>query len=437
MDKAEDIFDGNLRAFHLTSPRVSTKHRDYVLATMPQFPWYNVPINAKKMSFGELYQDLHIQASNSGHGFASKILTSMTDAAAKDHPERAWLPSLKMPEPQCLGDFLKLMGMSESVVDEKSPLHVTTRVAVREWIKGESPDTALEAISNTMTLCSHYFDESHRAGELSKYGNFPQLSWDLDDADAMYFGWVRKGDRNAVRIFEDGGNMHVVRGGGWDYHEQPDPLYETLDEGSSEPAHPQGPSKPERSEPLLEYARKVLDHMWSAHGDSNEGQRSDWETFKREMRAAWPEPLIRALMLLAGLVGCGLGLSAAAWANRYFVPVYVATGKTVVVGLMARHVRSNPQERKEPRQFWSVGRHHPSTPGKKGKDILLVDPETLLAVGLLPNFLPEVPVSDEVYARAMAVLYHGLAQVLPDNTVKILYLPLSPLSKDNETDRGT
>lgn len=435
MDNAMDIFDGNLRVFHLTSPRASTKPRDYVLATMPQFPWYTVPIDAKKMSFGEIFQDLHMQASASGHGFASKILTSMTDATAMDDPEHAWLPSLKLPEPQCLGDFLKLMGgrMPETAVGENSPLHITTKVAVREWLKGESSNTVLEAISNTMTLCSQYFDESHRAGELSKYGNFPSLSWDLDDADAMYFGWVRIGDRNAIRVLEEGENTYVVHGGGWDYHEQPDSLYELFDEISPEPAHPQAPSNPGRSEPLLQYARKVLDHMWSGHGDSNKAQKSDWEHFRREMHAAWPEPLIRALMLLAGLVGCGLGLSAAAWANRYFVPVYVGFGKNVVIGLMARHMRSPPNERKELLHFWSVGRHLPSTPGTKGKDILLVNPETRLAVGLLPDFLPNVPVSDEVYAQRMAELYHGLAQVQPNNTVKIPYLQLSALTKKEST----
>lgn len=437
MDKAIDIFDGNLRTFHLSSPRTSTKHRDYVLATMPQFPWYTVSIDAKKMSFGEIFQDLYKQASAKGHGFAFKILTSMTDATVKNDQERAWLPSLKMPEPQCLGDFLKLMGgrMPESALDENGPLHITTQVAVREWLKGENPNTALEAISNTMTLCSQYFHESHRAGDLSKYGNFPSRHWDLDDVDAMRFGWVRMGDPNTIRILENDEGTHLVYGGGWDYHEQPDILYEDFfeihDDQAQEPGRLQGPSNPEQSEPLLQYARKVLDHMWSGHGNSNAAQKSDWEHFRRDMFPRWPEPLIRALMLLTGLIGCGLGLSAAAWANRYFVPVYVGLGKTVVVGLMARHVRSPPSERKEPRQFLSVGRHHPSNPRTKGKDLLLVNPKTGLAVGLLPDFLPNLRLSDEVYAQRMADLYHGFAEVLPDNTVRILHLPLLVLKKND------
>lgn len=445
MDKAIDIFDGNLRTFHLSSPRASTKHRDYVLATMPQFPWYTVPIDAKKMSFGEIFQDLHTQASARGHGFAFKILASMTDATVKDHQQRAWLPSLNLPEPQCLGDFLKLMGgrMPESATDENGPLHITTQVRVREWLKNENPNTMLEAISNTMKLCSQYFDESHRAGELSKYGNFPSLQWDLDDIDAMHFGWLRRGDRNTIRTLEDGEGTHVVYGGGWDYHEQPDWIYEDFieihDDTAQEPGHVQAPSHSGQSEPLLQYARKVLDHMWSGdlHGDSNVSQKSDWEHFRRQMFPRWPEPLIRALMLLTGLIGCGLGLSAAAWANRYFVPVYVGVGKTVVVGLMARHVRSPPTDRREPRQFLSVGRHHPSTPATKGKDILLVNPETGLAVGLLPDFLPTVSVPDEVYAQRMADLYHGFAQVLPDNTVRILHLPLSVSKKEEEAARAS
>ncbi|KAG6364686.1 hypothetical protein INS49_006290 [Diaporthe citri] len=446
MDKAIDIFDGNLRSFHLSSARTSTKHRDYVLATMPQFPWYTVPIDAKRMSFGEIFQDLHTQASAQGHGFAFKILTSMTDGTAKDDPERAWLPSLNLPEPQCLGDFLKLMGgrMPESALDKNGPLHLTTQARVREWLKNDDPDTVLEAISNTMALCSQYFGDSHSAGELSKYGNFPSLSWDLDDIDAMHFGWLRMGDRNALRILEQGEGTYVAYGGGWDYHEQPDWIYEDFveihDGQAQEPSRLQAPSNHGQSDPLLQYARKVLDHMWSGHANSNVSnvsQRSDWEHFRREMYPRWPEPLIRAIMLLAGLIGCGLGLSAAAWANRYFVPVYVGLGKTVVVGLMARHARSPPSERKEPRQFLSVGRHHPSTEGTKAQDNLLVNPETGLAVGMLPDFLPNVPVSDEVYAQRMADLYHGFAQVLPNNTVRILHLPFLVPKKKAEAARGS
>lgn len=441
MDKAMDIFDGNLRTFHLSSPRASTKPRDYVLATMPQFPWYSVPTDAKKMSFGEIFQDLHTQASARGHGFAFKIFTSMIDATAKDDPERAWLPSLNLPEPQCLGDFLKLMGgrMPKSAVDDNGPLHLTTQVRVREWLKNESPNTVLDAISNTMSLCSQHFDESHRAGELSKYGNFPSLSWDLDDIDAMRFGWLRMGDRNVVRTLEEGEGTYLVYGSGWDYHEQPDFLYEDFieihNDTAQEPGHPQTPSNSGQSIPLLQYARKVLDHMWSAHEKSsmsNVAQKEDWGHFRREMYARWPEPLIRAIMLLTGLVGCGLGLSAATWANRYFVPVYVGLGKTVAVGLIARHVRSPPSERRELRQFFSVGRHHPSsTNGTKGSDNLIVNPETGLAVGLLPDFLPKVAVSDEVYAQRMADLYHGFAEVLPNNDVRILHLPfLVPKKKE-------
>lgn len=435
MDKAVDIHEGNLRLFNLSSPRASTKHRDYVLATMPQFSWYTVPINAKAMSFGDIFQDLYAQASARGHGFAFKILNSMTNATIKTDQERAWLPSSHQPEPQCLGDFLKLMGgaMAESAGPESGPLHITTRVAVREWVKKDNPNTVFGAISNTMTLCRQYFEESHRAGELSKYGNYPSLEWDLDDAEAMRFGWMRMGNRNAVRLVSEGEDTHLVYGGGWDYHEQPDAIFQALHETSEDespwPGHTHSPPAPEQSEPLLQHARKVLDHMWSGHGDANMAQKSDWRIYKQEMYPQWPEPLIRALMLLTGLMGCGLGLSAAAWANRYFVPVYVHFHSKTLIGLMARHTRSSPSDRGEIRQFWSVGRHHPSTPGTKGKDILLVDPETKLAVGLLPDFLPNMPVTDEVYAERMANLYHGFSKVFPNNSVGILHLRLSALKR--------
>jgi hypothetical protein len=106
-------------------------------------------------------------------------------------------------------------------------------------------------------------------------------------------------------------------------------------------------------------------------------------------------------------------LSAAAWVNRLFVPVYVRYGDTfMAVGLLAKHARQQEADRQQPGEMLSVGQHSSgATMGRTefGKDIFLVHPDSKIPVGILPDFLPDVR-TDEEFQTFARVLYSGLCR---------------------------
>lgn len=180
---------GTFRALQLASNRSASKARDYIFATMPQFPWYHYPANAEHIPFSDLFLDLYGQASFLAHAFACRITRSMTDSKACLEPQKAWLPIAQQPEPARLEDFMKLLGQCLSA---KTPpgldhVHLTTVVKLMEIVDGQ-PLTVLAVVESAMRFSERTWQESHRGGELSKYGNFPQSDWKLKVWDATYSG---------------------------------------------------------------------------------------------------------------------------------------------------------------------------------------------------------------------------------------------------------
>jgi hypothetical protein len=115
----EDIFSNSFVMTHSYSNRKASEPRDYIFATMPEFPWYQYPKNAPNMTFNDIFQDLYKTAVKNGHGFTCRITESMvpgrnTNAKALHD---WWIPSLKQPDPTCLGDFLKLLGSRTETPD--------------------------------------------------------------------------------------------------------------------------------------------------------------------------------------------------------------------------------------------------------------------------------------------------------------------------------
>jgi hypothetical protein len=67
------------------------------------------------------------------------------------------------------------------------------------------------------------------------------------------------------------------------------------------------------------------------------------------------------MLLVAAMVGCGIGLSAATWVRERFVPalVHYGTGeKTLILGLLAKHARRSDNSMSL-HEMCSVGRHLP------------------------------------------------------------------------------
>jgi hypothetical protein len=143
-------------------------------------------------------------------------------------------------------------------------------------------------------------------------------------------------------------------------------------------------------------------------------------------------------MLLAALVACGIGTSAANRAKRFFVPVFVQVGnrKKPLLGLLARHMcaaacstSDTDTGRHSPQTFLSVGGHPPGASRQEqhdvGTDMRLVDKAVKLPVGSLPDFTRSVlsPVSNDVFAENMGSLYHGYCVVLPTTQSSSGYCP--------------
>lgn len=126
----EDIFSNGFVGHNVSSMRSATEPRDYIFATMPQFPWYHYPDEAETMSFNDIYADFHRQASAASHEISSRITESMTTPGVTGGD--AWLPSKQQPEPAALGDFFKLLGhpLDEPPEGQTSPIHFASKARI-------------------------------------------------------------------------------------------------------------------------------------------------------------------------------------------------------------------------------------------------------------------------------------------------------------------
>ena len=423
----DDIYSiGFFQMAHLASQRSASKPRDYVFATMPQFPWYHYPITAESMTFSDIFVDLHGQATRSRHAFASRITASMTDPNATDS-QHAWLPSSDQPEPECLGDFLKLLGGS---LAEETPTgvpneHVTTSGLVCE-VQGLSPEGCLQMLQSAMQFSERAWGECHHSGELSKSGSRPDVEWEIRINDAAHWGFVPdtlKSKGSHMLAIEDENETTLIKGLSIQYQECDSSISEILDSsnlGDSEPAYV----------PVLDQARRVLDNMWCAsEGFPGEDfQRHDWALFTKLMRGRWPTPLLHTMALLAAMVGCGIGLSAARWVHKHFVPALIRfDATTAVLGLLARHARSAAPS--DVRTMFSVGRHL-SGPWL-GRDLVLADPErSMVPVGIIPDVQKadsSATEADEMYQKRMGILYKGLVRSNSEKGIEFVHLSLGSI----------
>jgi len=104
-----EIAGPNLRdGFHLSnSGRVTTKARDFILATMPQYSFYTVPKNAKEMTFKDLWIDCCNQlAANRQYWFRPFFIDRFD---IRDQDGIAMF-GMDIPEPTRLGDLVKLFN---------------------------------------------------------------------------------------------------------------------------------------------------------------------------------------------------------------------------------------------------------------------------------------------------------------------------------------
>jgi hypothetical protein len=190
---SEDIFSDHFHTAYAYSRR-ATEPRDYVFATMPQFPWYHYPDNAENMTFDEIFEDLYQQAIQSDHAFTCRVTRSMIERLSHQDASKWWIVSSEQPNPNCLGDFLKLFGHRVDPLDSFFP-RIKAPVTVHGVNSKWRVDSILDIITNAIKFSSRPWNLSYQSGDISKYGGYPE-----DDI-------VLDGDRETAKEFSSFPNL--------------------------------------------------------------------------------------------------------------------------------------------------------------------------------------------------------------------------------------
>lgn len=180
--------------------------------------------------------------------------------------------------------------------------------------------------------------------------------------------------------------------------------------------------------------------MWCAKGAirKDAAQKSHWARFRQSMRGSWPQQLLRTMLLLSAMIGCGIGLSADAWANKRFIPVYVEYGDETVLGLLARHTaRPGLGDASMSQEMLSMGRQ---LPGEHFcTDLLLVHSKSTRPVGLLPDFLPHMSYhlwTKKLRTKRAAMLYGDLVRSQSPERFVLRFVPLDSIACWPRPERG-
>jgi Heterokaryon incompatibility protein (HET) len=122
------------------STRRTSHARDFILAIMPQYSFYQVPQTAKQMTFGELFVDCFQQGLNAGWNLAPLV---QADALSDD----AYLPTDNIPEPVCLGDMAKLFLGGRIHIDPMTRKRVTEGVEVQPLTDNGNVEDAIRIVA--------------------------------------------------------------------------------------------------------------------------------------------------------------------------------------------------------------------------------------------------------------------------------------------------
>lgn len=337
---------------------------------MPQFSWYHTPVEVKAMNFSALFIDLYHQAARAGRPFEPRITRSMTEAEGWTD-QSAWQPSQNQPEPENLGDFLRLLCHKFQPLSSPQSVsyHCTMPVGVKHLYKPTLRQT-LTVMESSMKFSYFLWEECCRGGDLSSHG-----TWE------------------AYRVYAERRLSEFAR---W-----------TSDDW------------------LLPNVRAILNLMWGATDTRNQNlaMQDDWRFSLTVLSKCWSAPLRSLMLLMTAMVSCQIPLSAAVWAREHFVPVLVQFGSLELLGLLAKHaVRDDLVIQ----PMLSAGRHPPGSQSQ-GTDIVLADPFTKAPVGLVPDFLYHQR-TDEEYVVRIKALYGDFAYNVPPNGVGIVFCPLDAIS---------
>ncbi|CVL06507.1 hypothetical protein FPRO04_04478 [Fusarium proliferatum] len=275
------------------STRRTTKARDLILSTMSQYDWYSAPSPqvVRGMGFGRLFQDCFSQARHADRATLPKITAGMVGE------QGTLLETSNVPEPELLGDLVKLFGLATEGAlqhDTDCALGAELGPVVVRSIESCDMSTILRILEGSLEFSKNTW-ELARKGELSLHGAWPDLKAIFAAEDE------REDDEDTSSKNENLRHQNAIR---------------------------------------------FLNLMVLGFFDEG-GTKMDADSFKRDLISSSPSKFSKTLVRLGALISCGIGISAYMWSKTVWTPVLVTLGKTDLLGVISSRELANNSLRDE------------------------------------------------------------------------------------------
>ncbi|RKK25789.1 hypothetical protein BFJ66_g16649 [Fusarium oxysporum f. sp. cepae] len=243
---------------------------------MSQYDWYLAPSPqmVRQMGFGPLFRDCFAQARHANRATLPKIMAGMVGEQGDS------LETSNIPEPELLGDLVKLFGLATDGAlqhDADCALGVEVGPVVVRSIESSDMSTILRILEGSLEFSKSAWGLAGR-GELSLHEAWP--------------------DVKVISEAED----------------------EELDDENIS----------SRNDNLRHNnAIQFLNLMVLGIFDGG-GMQMDSDSFKRDLISTNPSKFTKTLVHLGALISCGIGVSAYLWSKKVWTPVLV----TIVIDLI-------------------------------------------------------------------------------------------------------
>lgn len=254
-----------------SSGRETSKARDFILAVMPQYEFYKMPIDTKRLTFGQLFVDAYRQiVLAEERGYLAPLLTAHIDIEQLES-----IATSNIPEPRNLSEFARLLcGATLLRPNRTIPDVAKYCVDVQEPSKTETVFENLLAISNSI----------HGSKSL----------WNMNAFKNFYFPEVNFYIQDDSQGFADRESHFATSEPGLD---------------------------------MAEVFRMLLYMVTRIHFDQKSPMEVAMEiVIKIRHFGSWNEvpTFINCLLRLTALVSCGPGIGAYEWSKENLAPVLVS-----------------------------------------------------------------------------------------------------------------
>jgi Heterokaryon incompatibility protein (HET) len=367
----ETIFNNDFVGYFSSSMRAAIMPRDYIFATMSQFPWYHYPVAAASMTWSEIFMDLHEQATKSGNSFTARFTQSMIQLSLTLSQSEAWTPSTEQPEPKCLGDFLKLLGSEweHSPPGPEKVIHLCSKARARSIDYDDSLpiQKILTMIENTIKLAPSVWSWSFQGGELSGKGSYPYAPDLTVKTMKMELATALENSAPIEKVIELA--MRVPE--------------------AQEKQRVKEEEMLKIDDWVTTQCMRILSLWYRTMGitDDDAAAKREWNGFLFGYSDSWHTPVRETLVLMVAVISCQIPLSSLEWIRSRFIPVLVRfEDRTEVLGLLAKHAATGVQAGEENGKTVVVAGRHTSN-FSRGTDLVLAGVTSRLPVGILPDFI--------------------------------------------------